>query len=128
MVYEESYCAERGDAARAEDPWLQIIPCRLGHIFPWGGSTLAASTNTRGGTARNLAPLDFTTVAQDGDDGLTVLFPVEKFAQVAELMKPRRRRQISETERARLADMGRKYGYQARISERQGEIVVNTAK
>ncbi len=56
-----------------------------------------------------MAALDFTTVHQGGDDGLTVLFPVEKVAAVAKIMRPRRRRQVSEAERERLAEMSEEF-------------------
>ena len=94
VVYEESYYAAR-TRNTIDDPWLQIIPCRHGHVFPHGGTTLAAATNTRGGTARKLAALDFATVHQDGSDGVTVLFPVERFAEISEIMRPLRRRRLS---------------------------------
>ena len=42
---EESYRAEHGVSARAQDPWLMILLCQYGHIFPWGGSVLAASVD-----------------------------------------------------------------------------------
>jgi len=35
VEYEESYYAQHGPRARIEDPWLQIIPCRAGHVYPW---------------------------------------------------------------------------------------------
>jgi len=111
VVYEESYHAERGQHAHTDDPWLQIIPCRLGHIFPWGGSTLAASTNTRGPTARKLAALDFTTVAQDGDDGLTVIFPVEHFAKVAKILRPHCRRRLTAAQKAAAIERLAKYAF-----------------
>ncbi|MGA2069170.1 MAG: hypothetical protein ABSG86_29730 [Thermoguttaceae bacterium] len=111
IEYEESYYAERGAGARADDPWLQIIPCRAGHIYPWGTSTLAASTNSRGSTARKLAALDFTTVHQDGSDGMTILFPVEKFPKVAALMHPWRRRQMTEEQRQAAAERLAKYAF-----------------
>ena len=50
-----------------------------------------------------------TEVAQCGDDGWNVTFDVDLFDQVAELVKPRRRKQVSEAERQRLAEMSREY-------------------
>ena len=66
---EESYFAERGEGARADDPWLQIILCKHGHIYPQGGVRLGASTNKRGGIARKLARLECTEVLQDSWSG-----------------------------------------------------------
>jgi hypothetical protein len=76
---EESYYAEHGDRARADDPWLQIIPCRHGHIYPHGGDLLAVSTNKRGAVANKLAALACTTVVQDGSDGINATFHVNDF-------------------------------------------------
>ena len=61
----------------------------------------------------NWPPSTFATLHQDGDDGLTVLFPVERFHEVATLMKPRRRRVLSDAERQRLREMGAKYAFQS---------------
>ena len=113
--YEESYHAERGEGARAEDPWLMIIPCQNGHICPWGGSELAASTKAAGSVARRLKALAFTQTAQDGDDGATVLFDVKHFAPVAEIMKPRRRRRLSPEARLAAAERLRKYQFQPAV-------------
>ena len=81
VTYEESYWAEYGPGARVEDPWLMILLCQHGHICPWGGHLLAACTNKAGSIANRLKALPFTTVAQDGDDGANILFPVDHFKQ-----------------------------------------------
>ena len=107
VTYEESYAAQHGASARVDDPWLQILMCQHGHLYPQGGDMLAASTDRRGPVAKALADMDCTTVLQDGDDGINVSFHVDDFEEVAGLMKPRRRRQVSDPERNRLAEMGR---------------------
>lgn len=109
VKYEESYYAERGDGARSDAPWLQIIPCQHGHIYPFGGEMLAASTDTRGPIAKRLVRLACTAVVQDGDDGVNASFHVDDFDQIAEIIKPRkrRRRSMSEEDKKRLAEMGR---------------------
>ena len=128
VEHEESYHAERGAGARAADPWLMIVPCRAGHICPWGPSTLAASTNGRGSTARKLAALDFATVCQDGSDGVTVLFPVEKFPEVAALMHPKCRRRMTEERRQRLVEAGAKYRFSNGVHVApEGQIALETA-
>lgn len=112
VTYEKAYRHEYGPRARVEDPWLQIIPGGRGHVFPWDERRLAASTNASGATATKLKALPFVEVWQDGADGATVLFPVEKLDEVADLLKLRRRRRISERERERLAELGRRFGFQ----------------
>lgn len=103
IQYEESYYAQYGDHARVNDPWLKTILCKHGHIFPWGGRKLAAATNNAGPIARKLAKLPGVTVAQDGCDGVTVLFDMADIAQIAALMQPRRRRRLSESRRHQCA-------------------------
>jgi hypothetical protein len=110
--YEESYHAQYGPRAYTVDPWLMIIPCQHGHIYPQGGNMLASSTHKPGATAKRLKAIQGVTLHQDGADGVTVLFPVDHFDAVAEIMRPRRRRVVSESERERLRILGAKYGFQ----------------
>jgi hypothetical protein len=109
VTWEESYFAEHGRSARADDPWLQIIPCQHGHIYPYGGDMLVASTAKPGRVARALIQLDCTKLWRDGDDGVDVLFDVDDFEPVAEQMKPRRRRRLSPERRAKLVAAGKRY-------------------
>ena len=114
VAFEESYYAEHGAPAHVDDPWLQVIPGRRGHVYPWGGERLAASTNTSGRTAARLKALPGVEVCQDGSDGATVLFTVELLDQVADLLVLRRRRRVTDQERSRLAELGRRFGFQPR--------------
>jgi hypothetical protein len=104
--YEESYYAERGESARVHDPWLVVIPCKYGHIYPHGGEYLAASTTHRGAIANQLAALSCVRVVQDGDDGLNAVFHIGDFDQVAAVMKPKRRRKLSFEHAEKLATAG----------------------
>ena len=97
--YEESYYADHGEGARAEDPWLMIIPCRHGHLYPHGRKLLGVSTNTKGLTTTKIRELACTTVVQDSDEGVNTTFHVDDFDQVAEVMKPHRRRQWTDEQR-----------------------------
>ena len=104
---EESYFADRGVGARLPDPWLMIVPCRYGHIFPHGGATLAASVDGHTNVAGVLQRLPCCRVHQVGDDGeLTVVFNVGDFPKVAKIIRPRRRRQTSPAEQERLRAIG----------------------
>lgn len=107
--YEESYQAQYGARAHTVDPWLMVIPCHRGHVCPWGGDMLAASIDSRGSTAKKLVALPGVRLCQDGFDGVTVVFPLWMFDHVAELMRPRRRRVVSEEGRTRLAQLSREY-------------------
>jgi hypothetical protein len=121
VTHEEICAAERPEYRAAEEVWLQIIPCERGHICPWGGENLAACTTTAGPTVNRLKALPFTKVVQDGDDGANVLFHVDHFEEVAAIMHPRRRRQVSEAERARLRGVGAKYRFQPGYKADQDE-------
>ncbi len=98
-----AYFAEYGPRATVDDAWLQVIPCRLGHIFPYGYGLLAASSNSRGPVANKLAGVAGATVIQDGDDGLTIAFPVSSFRTVAKIIHPRSRHIPTDAQRQALA-------------------------
>jgi len=106
VAYEESYHAQHGRRDARDALWLQIIPGRLGHVFPHGGNLLAASTNSNGPTARRLAALPGVVLWQNGSDGVTVLFPPEQLEAVAALIHLKRRRVLSEAARQQLAAAG----------------------
>jgi len=84
VEYEQSYFAEYGPGARVEDPVLMIVPCKYGQLYPAGGNLLAA------------------------------VFDVADLPAVARVMRPRRRRQVSNAEKARLRAMGFRKGQQGR--------------
>jgi hypothetical protein len=111
IAYEESYEADRGRHARSPEPWLVVIPCQFGHIYPQGGELLAASTNHRGPVANRLASLPCSALVQDGDDGVNVVFHVDDFAAVARVMKPKRRRALSPEKRAQQVERLREYQF-----------------
>jgi len=84
---------------RKDDPWLQVIDCQRGHIYPHSTELLGVATNGRGPTAKAIARMPGVTVVQDGDDGINAVFPVELFPKVAKLIKPRRKRQLTAEQR-----------------------------
>ncbi|MCX7424735.1 MAG: hypothetical protein NTW96_03770 [Planctomycetia bacterium] len=105
---EESYHAQHGPGARRRDPWLSIIPCRFGHLYPFGGDLLAASVDGYPKVAGRLRKLDCCRIHQDGDGGeLTVVFHVDALARVARIIRPRRRPRLSPERRAELAEQMR---------------------
>jgi len=110
VAYEESYYAQYGERARVVDPWLMIIPCEHGHFYPHGGELLAFASDKNGSIANKLRKLDFATTHQDGDDGVNVVFPAERFVEVAKIVKPKSKRPpMSEERRRQCAERLRKY-------------------
>jgi hypothetical protein len=109
VQHDPSYYAEYGPRATKEDPWHMVIPGRYGHIYPFGGSKLAASTNHRGSVAKRLAAMDCCEVYQDGDDGVTAIFDEGDFRKVASAIKARTTRKLSPAHRKKLVAAGAKY-------------------
>jgi len=106
VTHEESYAAERPQFRSEEEPWLQIIPGSRGHVFPWSSDRLAASTNTRGPVVKELLAIPDVVVQQDGTDGVTATFPVDRLSAVADVLRLRLRRRLSPEARAKLAAVG----------------------
>jgi hypothetical protein len=69
-----------------------LLPCKIGHVFPFGGTRLAASVDGFPRLAKKIAALPTARVHQDGDDGTTIVFDVAQFDAVAKIMQPKRRR------------------------------------
>jgi hypothetical protein len=92
--------------SRNSDAWAWTIPAARGHLYLHSPDRLGAATNGRR-VGRILARLSGVRIEQEADDGLNLSFPVEQFKAVARVMRPKRRRQISERERRRLTDVGR---------------------
>jgi hypothetical protein len=103
VEYEESFSAEHGQGGRTQEPWLMVILCRYGHIYPHGGNLLAASIDGHPNVAGILRRLPCCHVIQDGDFGeLTVVFDAADFSKIAKIIRPRRRRQVTEAQRVEL--------------------------
>src|SRR5262249_57395297 len=70
-----------------------------GTIFPHGGEVLAVEVGYR--LAKRLDVLGLK-LHQTGDRERTYLFPVQRFAEVAAVVLPRKRRRLSEENRAKV--------------------------
>lgn len=103
--------AARYEPNSRNDPWLFIIPCKFGEIYPHSGDKLAVMVcgNRKVPETRNLG----LSVHQDGDTEAVFLFTPGQFDQVAEVVQPRKKRQVSEKERRRLAEIGRAHLFQS---------------
>lgn len=111
VLNEQSYAAECGESSRVRNPWLLIIPCLHGHIYPHGDEYLGASTNRRGPIAKRLAALKSIRVVQDGSDGVNGVFHVRDFPKVAAVLKPKQRRQLTPDQIAERTERLRKYRF-----------------
>ena len=90
-----------------------MIPCQRGEIYPYGGETLVVEVEGRPIIRKRLASLDCTTVHQEGDNFGAFRFHVDDFDAVAEIVLPRKRRQVSEAEKERLRNLSARHGFKS---------------
>jgi len=97
-LFGERYKITRDPAAgpRSQDPWLWQIPCLFGEVYPHGANTLGVSTHRRGAIANRIMALACVTVTQNADDGINASFPLVEADAVFAIVKPRKRRRLSE--------------------------------
>ena len=96
--------ATRHQWPEADRPWLMELRCRHGLIYPKGGDILQAYT-TRRLIGAKLRRLPCSRKAR-GDVEVVVEFHVADIAQVFAILKPYRRRHLSEAQRQRLRSQG----------------------
>jgi hypothetical protein len=105
----EANGATKGQWPREDWPWLMEIPCRYGLIYPKGGEILQAMTG-RPNIRAELRALP-VILSSRGDLETVVTFRVDDAEQVFALLKPYRRRQVSDAERDRLRALSARHGF-----------------
>jgi hypothetical protein len=91
-----------------KDPWYLVIPCRHGQIYPYSDTPLAIHSKGSG-IRRKLQAIDGLTVRNWSDDGEAIfLFGSALFDRVAEIVKPKRKRRLSDSHKAKLIEAGSK--------------------
>ena len=107
------------------DPWYMVIPCQRGEIYIYGGETLVVEVEGRPIIRKRLNALACTTPHQQGDNFGAFRFQVDHFDAVAEIVLPRKRRQLSEDQRRKSAERLREYQYQSRTSDAESGPVID---
>jgi hypothetical protein len=105
VTFDAAYDAYHVPRAKL-DPWAMVIPCRHGEIYPFGTDTLAVFVIARRSAAARLQGIPGVTLYTDGDDGKTFTFPAGAFDRVAAVVRPRKRRRMTEGQRRQLAEAG----------------------
>jgi len=95
--------------AEKQDPWMMTLPCENGVIYPQGTNRLAVECKTS--TAGKLLTLQGITVHQKGDREWTLLFDVAMFDAVAAIVKPKKRRLLSQEQKAGNAERLRGFAF-----------------
>lgn len=107
-LYGEHYKIGHDESAATyrerQDPWNMTLLGERAVIYPYGGSELCVEIDYRTPTAKAVAAIPGVVVHQEGDHERTYRFHVDLFAQVAALVKPRKRRKLSEEQRAACAE------------------------
>jgi hypothetical protein len=124
VTYEESALIPN---QTAEDrAWLQIVEGHRAHIYIHGENNLGVHVRTFNDNSNRLGRLLETPgsrLHQNGDREATVVIPNDQFERAAEIIRARRRRQVSDSERRRLAQAGAKFRFQPGLGvERWGQI------
>ena len=106
ISYEESYYAEYGDNAKVEDPFYYIIPCRFGHLFAFRTDEVGAMTDKRGAISDRLLSLSCIIPEHtvDAEDGVIVVFHPDDIDEIAQVIRPHRKRQWTEEQRQAVAE------------------------
>jgi hypothetical protein len=94
-------CHRPGDCL---DPWMMTMQSRLGTIFPHGGHRLAVEVEGRPSVRKRLDRLDCCQRYVRGERFATWLFHVRDFEQVAEVVRPAKKRTWTGAERQQAAD------------------------
>jgi hypothetical protein len=98
-------------ARKTDDPWDLIVPGSRGFVAPYGGEDLLACTNHSTTMKRLLATVPGAKVVQDGTDGQNVRFDVTDLGGVAEVLRLRKRRRVSEEQRATMIARTARYRF-----------------
>jgi hypothetical protein len=105
LFYDEAALIEQGGK---KDPWYRVIPCRYGQIYPYSDTLLAIHSKGTG-VRQKLQAIEGLTVRNWADDGEAIfLFAPALFDRVTEIAKPKRKRKLSDSHKAKLIEAGSK--------------------
>ena len=90
---------------------MMTIPCRWGTIYPHGAEILVLELDGHPKIAKQVAEIPGIVLHQDGYEEKTFLFPAGLFDQVAALVQPKKVRRLSEGQRERLIEAGRRFRF-----------------
>jgi len=85
------------------NPWYYQIKGTRGIVYPHSAKLLAVEIDNHNRIAKELADMGLRCT-QDGDQEKTFVFPLERFEEVAALVKLYRRPQLTEEQRKKLRE------------------------
>jgi hypothetical protein len=81
------------------DPWVFIIPCKYGTVYPHGGGYLAIDIDHHPVVSRQVGDLPGCELIQDGDQEKTLRFHAKHLKIVAGIVHPYRKPNMSNSQR-----------------------------
>jgi len=126
--------ANFGDRYRVkrDDCGDQLIGHQWGHVYAHSATELACVIEGNNKINRIQRQFPEICITKRGDSEIVFLFDPALFPKLAKALKASRKRQVSEVERKRLADMGRAHrfkhghhGYKERNLEKSGDFSVS---
>lgn len=79
------------------DPWMVIVPCQFGHLYAYGKEKVGIAAESATAVSR-LLEAGFTS-HQPGHDEANFWCLESQLDKVAEIMRPRKRRRVTEANR-----------------------------
>jgi hypothetical protein len=119
ITFDEAY-EPRNVPREKLDPWMMQILCagRGITIYPHGRDVLAVEVDQRPSVVAKLVALPGLRLWQDAEREKTFLFDVSLFDQVAQIVEPRRLRQLTESQLQTL----RKYAFRPRDGAQKSSL------
>ncbi len=89
---------------KSERLWYYRIPCKYGHIGVWGKKTLSYYCDRPRFITKliGLVEINGWEIVQRGESEIQFTFRTSQFYEVADVVKPKKKRQLTEAHLARL--------------------------
>ena len=87
------------------------LPCRFGQIYAYDENSLAVMVDYHRKIAAIISRIPGVETLQDGDDEKTFRFPLEMFNEIAAIVKPHRKPQLTEQQKREAAERLREFQF-----------------
>jgi hypothetical protein len=111
VTFEDGYDAK---GKHSPDPAMMELRGRFGTIYAHGPGTLAVMCDRHPAARKQLTNLVSCRLVQDGDHEATFVFDAERFREVAAIVKPRRKRQMTDEQRQAATERLKSFAFPSR--------------
>ena len=96
------------------DPWYFVIHGRFGTVYPFGGMCLVCEIDNHNKIARKaLENVNGSTLIQDGEYEKAIRFAAEYFPIVADILRLRRRKKLSQEQKEKCSRQLAKFKFRS---------------